>query len=113
MIEAGTNPTSCARCHGTAFCESCHNLQKVANLSAPFTGERNPHPAGWNEGSAHGKAARRNIVTCASCHASNADQVCVMCHRVGGIGGNPHPPGFLKRNDLGDTTKKLCRACHT
>jgi hypothetical protein len=113
MIEAGSNPASCARCHGTAFCESCHAQQNVASPNAPFTTERDPHPAGWSAGGAHGAAARRNIVVCASCHTSNADQVCVTCHRVGGPGGNPHPSGFLKRNEKGDQHEKpVCRTCH-
>jgi hypothetical protein len=118
MIEAGTNPSSCARCHGTAFCESCHAQQNVAAPSAPFvSGERDPHPAGWSTGPEHGKAARRNIVVCASCHASNADQVCVMCHRdtdpsAAGESRNPHPSGFLKRNEKDDWSKPVCRVCH-
>jgi hypothetical protein len=114
MIEAGTNPTSCARCHGAAFCESCHAQQNVANPTAPFTTERSPHPAGtaWANGD-HGKAARRNIVTCAACHEGNADKVCVFCHTVGGRGGNPHPAGFLKRHDAEDQhSKPVCRTCH-
>jgi hypothetical protein len=118
MIEAGTNPSSCARCHGSAFCESCHAQQNVAAPTAPFTGERDPHPAGWSTGPEHGKAARRNIVICSSCHASNADQVCVMCHRdtnpsTTGESRNPHPKGFLKRNEKDDWGKPVCRACHT
>jgi hypothetical protein len=119
MIEAGANPASCARCHGTAFCESCHKQQNISAPTAPFaSGERDPHPAGWGTGAEHGRAARRNIVVCASCHASNADQVCVMCHRdtnpaTSGESRNPHPPGFLKHNDKGDwSTNRVCRTCH-
>jgi hypothetical protein len=108
MIEAGANPASCNRCHGTAFCESCHAQQNVASPSAPFTTERDPHPAGWATKAQHGYAARRNIATCAACHESNADRVCVSCHHPGGPGGKPHPPGF-KRDDKSD---KVCRVCH-
>jgi hypothetical protein len=114
MIEAGANPASCAKCHGTPFCNSCHELQNVA--SSPQTGfsaGRDPHPAGWSGGDQHGKAARRNVVVCSSCHDNGADSICVMCHRVGGPGGNPHPSSFLKRYDADDQHEKpVCRACH-
>jgi hypothetical protein len=120
MIEAGTNPSSCARCHGTAFCESCHAQQGIAAPNAAFTSDREPHPAGWGLNPEHGKAARRNIVVCASCHSSNADQVCVSCHidrdpaTTGEVGTvNPHPKGFLKRNEKDDWNENpVCRACH-
>jgi hypothetical protein len=119
MIEAGSNPASCARCHGSAFCESCHKQANVAAPTAPFaSGERDPHPAGWGTGPEHGRAARRNIVICSSCHASNADQVCVMCHRdvnpaTTGESRNPHPPGFLKRADKDEwNSNRVCRTCH-
>lgn len=113
QVEVGANPASCARCHGSAFCESCHAQQGVAAPGQAFTSSRIPHPTGWSAGSQHGVAARRNIVTCSGCHTSNADQVCVMCHRVGGPGGNPHPASFLKRNELDDTrSNPVCRNCH-
>lgn len=112
MIEAQANPASCTKCHGAAFCESCHAREGIAAPNAPFTSGRVPHPSGWSAGSQHGAAARRNIVVCAACHQQNADQVCVMCHHVGGPGGNPHPAGFLKRHDLDDASKGICRTCH-
>jgi hypothetical protein len=116
MIEAGANPTSCTKCHGGAFCESCHAQQKVASPTSPFTTERDPHPTGWANDKAsghfHGDAARRNIVSCSGCHSTNAGQVCATCHRVGGAGGNPHPSGFLKKHDAEDQTKPMCRTCH-
>lgn len=114
MIEAGANPASCARCHGSAFCESCHAQQGVSSaLGTSFTATRgDPHPANWTTKEQHGYAARRNIVICSSCHEANANQVCTMCHRPGGPGGNPHPPGFLKHNDTGDQSKPACRVCH-
>ncbi len=111
MVEAAATPASCTKCHGGAFCESCHAQQGVAAPNAPFTTERDPHPAGWS-GAAHGQAARRNIVTCSGCHQSNADQVCVMCHRDGPRI-NPHPASFLSRHDSEDQRKNaVCRTCH-
>jgi hypothetical protein len=121
MIEAGANPSSCAKCHGTAFCESCHRMQGVASAPGTIytTGGAPPHPAGWSDGAQHGVAARRNIATCSGCHSSNADQLCVMCHRDvdpstpnDGVSRNPHPSGFLKRNDSDDKGKAVCRVCH-
>jgi hypothetical protein len=109
MIEAGANPASCTRCHGGAFCESCHAQQGIAAPNAPYTTEsRIPHPTGWTAKEQHGYAARRNIVTCSGCHQQNADQVCVLCHRENGVGGNPHPPGF-KRDGK---SERVCRVCH-
>lgn len=107
MIEAGANPASCTKCHGAAFCESCHRLQGVASLpGTTFTSDRNPHPTGW-AGAPHGKAARRNIATCASCHQANAELLCGTCHNHGPRI-NPHPPGF----DGDGKSKGVCRTCH-
>jgi hypothetical protein len=116
MIEAGANPSSCARCHGTAFCESCHKQSNVAAPTNPFAaGEREPHPTNWGTSAEHGKAARRNILACAACHESNAGNalLCAGCHAVGGLGGNPHPAGFLKKYDAEDQTERpVCKVCH-
>jgi hypothetical protein len=58
----------------------------------------------------HGRAARRDPASCASCHGGAGEMLCVGCHRVGGIGGNPHPPGWSSRQSLTDMP---CRLCHT
>jgi hypothetical protein len=74
-------------------------------------GAASPHPTGWvgvdrNE---HGRAARRDPASCAACHGGAGEALCVSCHRVGGVGGNPHPPGFRDARALSDLP---CRTCH-
>jgi hypothetical protein len=112
-IEAKADPAQCRRCHGSSFCEDCHRAQNLSSLSAT---PRDPHPPGWSlPGSAqfHGTAARRDIVSCASCHDQGARSICVDCHKVGGIGGNPHPPGWTSRHNSGEIrTNGMCAACH-
>ncbi len=120
MIEAGANPASCMRCHGTQFCEACHTQQGVTQAAG--VNARDPHPPGWANdrasGHFHGDAARRDIVACAGCHDNGADAICVACHKVGGIasqgGKSPHPPSFLSKHDSGDwKNNSMCRICHT
>jgi hypothetical protein len=107
------DPASCRKCHGTRFCDSCHEQQL---MKPGIPNARNPHPPGWvrrGSGAFHGDAARDNIVNCAGCHDQGAASNCVACHQVGGIGGNPHPRGFLRKHDAGDIREQaMCRACH-
>jgi len=110
-VEARADPASCQRCHSTTSCETCHQHERISFGSS----ERNPHPPGWAlPGSAafHGDAARRDIQSCAACHDQGAASNCVTCHRVGGIGGDPHPAGFGSRHSLaGARNDGRCRAC--
>ncbi len=116
MIEAGANPASCRRCHGSGFCDACHALQGVSRLSmGPL---HDPHPGGWvnpTDGGLHRGAARRDISSCAGCHDQGAQATCVACHRATGISGNnPHPRKFLSTHDRGDIADNgMCRACHS
>ncbi len=113
MFDARADSPTCARCHGTSFCDSCHTLQ---NLTPVAMNPRTPHPPGWSfPGAAdfHGDAARRDIASCASCHDQGAASVCVSCHDVGGIGGNPHPASWLARHDAKEIAGNgMCLACH-
>jgi hypothetical protein len=121
QIEVQADPAYCRRCHGSFFCDSCHTAQNVSFRNRIQNGNpNNPHPRGWANAvgagpqAFHGDAARANIVSCAGCHDQGAAANCVLCHRVGGIGGNPHPRDFLshkKHEDIAKTT--MCRACHT
>jgi hypothetical protein len=107
-IEARSDPTLCQRCHGPASCERCHQNRGVTPESKD---PREPHPAGWS--SAHGTAARRDIVSCAACHDQGATSNCVGCHRVGGPGGSPHPPSFVRSHTREDIRRqRMCLACH-
>lgn len=100
-IEARADPSRCWTCHEIRQCNECHQARKAGG-----------HPPGWmdrSSGSFHGREARRDIVACASCHDRGWESNCVRCHRVGGAGGNPHPPGFGSRLGKGSP---VCRACH-
>lgn len=112
-IEAKASPASCSRCHGTSFCQNCHARQSLTSTSSD---PRNPHPPGWEiPGSAqfHGVAARRDIVSCASCHDQGPSTNCIRCHRVGGVGGNPHPINWLSHHDMHEMrSNPMCLYCH-
>jgi cytochrome c7-like protein len=112
-VEARSDPAQCQRCHSTSFCETCHEREHVG---AGFVGSRNPHPPGWalpGSGAFHGDAARRDINSCAACHDQGDQSNCVSCHKVGGIGGDPHPPGFRSRHDINEARRDgRCVACH-
>ena len=120
MIEAGANPASCRKCHGSAFCDSCHTARNLTQSSA--LQPQNPHPAGWGTdragGNFHGYAARKNIVLCAGCHDNGAAAICVLCHSIAPngtprSGGNPHPPSFVSKHRTEDRTgSPMCMACH-
>ena len=52
-------------------------------------------------------------VSCAGCHDQGASSTCVQCHRVGGVGGNPHPVSWLARHRRAElSTNPMCLACH-
>ncbi|MEW5848570.1 MAG: cytochrome c3 family protein [Myxococcota bacterium] len=111
-IEAQADPAQCFRCHGNSFCNDCHRMQ---NLTSTGSNPRNPHPRGWVMGGTelHGAAARRDIQQCASCHDQGPQSNCIQCHQVGGVGGNPHPPGWNldhNRNDI--QLNGMCQYCH-
>jgi len=112
-VEAEGGTLLCQRCHGESFCVDCHRTQ---NLTASGTDPRRPHPRGWAfPGSAvfHGTEARRDIARCAACHDEGGNSICIQCHRVGGIGGNPHPPSWLRRHDNGEIPNNgMCLFCH-
>lgn len=112
-IDARLDGDTCLRCHNADTCVSCH---RAVGLAEDGTNPRNPHPRGYGVRgggvSFHGDDARAHIETCAACHDQGAASNCVDCHRVGGIGGNPHPAGWQKRHDdPGKST--MCATCHT
>lgn len=110
-IEAEADPVACARCHSTSSCDDCH-LER--GVSSNRIGAPNPHPPGWigsftGGRSFHGAAARRDILSCASCHDQGPATNCISCHRVGAYGGNPHPQGWQSSRTPADA---MCRYCH-
>ena len=107
--EARSSPGLCASCHAVETCGGCHASQGIA----AGVGRASPHPSGWvGVGGAndHGPAARRDPLACASCHAGPGEAMCASCHRVGGVGGSPHPPGWRSERPRGELP---CRMCHT
>lgn len=109
--ESRDQPALCSTCHTDNFCRDCHERQHVA---ATVSGSINPHPPGWagalGSANLHGRAARRDPASCAACHGGTGEMLCVSCHKVGGIGGSPHPSGWSSRKPLSDLP---CRLCHT
>jgi Cytochrome c7 and related cytochrome c len=108
-LEARANPGACSTCHSPERCQACHVRNNVADdLGARQT---SPHPPGWVglTENRHGSEARRDPASCASCHGGAGEALCVGCHRVGGVGGNPHPAGFSSRQPR---SALPCRLCH-
>lgn len=109
-IEARQDGVRCLSCHSPPSCDGCHVERGV---SAARVGAQSPHAPGWVGGSAskasHGRAARRDLVTCMACHDQGPATNCIQCHRVGGTGGNPHPSGWDSDRS---TSHGMCRYCH-
>jgi hypothetical protein len=110
-IEARAEPGACTTCHAPSACQSCHQDSGVAD--APER-QGSPHGPNWVgltlDANQHGRAARRDPAECASCHSGAGEQLCVDCHRVGGVGGSIHPPGWSSTQSYADLP---CRLCHT
>ncbi len=110
-MEARSQPARCMTCHTPPDCDSCHIEQGV---SGTMTGGRNPHPPGWVGGNPqsrdfHGRAARRDLLSCAGCHEAGPLTNCIRCHQVGGPGKNPHPAGWKSTRQPSD---EMCSYCH-
>lgn len=111
-IEARSNEATCARCHAKQFCSSCHTVQ---NITPAAINPRSPHPAGYAfpGPASHANEARRDINRCAACHDQGAASNCVQCHKVGGIGGDPHPGNWGSRHDRKEIGgNAMCLYCH-
>ena len=109
-VEAAAQPGLCSSCHEPETCVSCHaRKRRSATVDDPVS----PHPRGWvgltGSENEHGRAARRDPASCASCHGGAGEMLCVGCHKVGGVGGSVHPPGWTSRQSLADLS---CRLCH-
>ena len=107
-LEAKSDPGACQTCHQPDRCVTCHLAKGVAGSD-----RMNPHPPGWvglTAGeSEHGREARRDPAACAACHGGAGETLCVQCHKVGGVGGNIHPPGWSSNVPL---SAMPCRMCH-
>ena len=111
--EARANPGLCATCHdGERFCLDCHQRRGRAGGAPPGSAGRSPHPPNWvrARGGEHGRAARMDPMSCATCHGGSGEMLCVGCHRVGGPGGSPHERGFVSALD--PNRDEPCVRCH-
>lgn len=111
--EARGDPGLCTSCHAPRSCAGCHERERVG-AGARLGARPSPHPPGWlglpGQSNDHGRAAWRDPALCASCHGGAGEALCVGCHRVGGVGGNPHAPGFSSR--LKPRVDRPCILCH-
>ena len=110
-MEARLDGKACTTCHQVQDCQSCHQRMGVGPTGAKVNA-RDPHPAGWSvkgSGQFHGTEVWRDPVGCAVCHDQGAASNCVQCHKVGGSGGNPHPPGWS--SGVGRASAG-CSGCH-
>lgn len=125
--EARANRQRCTSCHTRqSFCQSCHSRTGVSksNTKSPYQvpGVQKFHGQGWASSTnrsvaanRHATHARRNVGTCASCHK---ERDCMTCHarrRVGGLGHNPHGPGFRGSRQcrvLLQKNQRSCLKCH-
>jgi hypothetical protein len=109
-LEARADATLCVTCHSQSSCSDCHRRRGLLSAGPE---RKSPHPEGWvstpSGPNLHGREARGDPLTCASCHGGSGERLCVGCHRVGGPGGNPHPAGFDSRQALHEMP---CRMCH-
>jgi hypothetical protein len=108
--EARAQPGLCTTCHSPSTCQSCH----ADTNAAPGTAGKSPHPPGWlglrGERNEHGPAAWRDPSECAACHSGAGEQLCVGCHKVGGIGGSFHRPGWTSTKPKTDAPCSYCHA---
>ncbi|MBS1150607.1 MAG: hypothetical protein H6Q89_2305 [Myxococcaceae bacterium] len=109
-VEARADQAMCLRCHSNETCTGCHAKN---SLTPGSTDSLQPHPPGFGNGAVHGKEARRDIVSCAACHDQGAASNCVSCHKVGGVGGTPHPPSWMLRHRKEEVSRNaMCQICH-
>jgi hypothetical protein len=118
-IDAQRDVQQCLACHRINTCTDCHarsGVRWVQGGPDPWGGN---HPlvsvtGGFHDTSPAAIATiRRNIVECAGCHEGRRP-VCINCHGdmgAGGLGINPHPPGF--DSTFNPTNERVCRKCHT
>jgi hypothetical protein len=121
-VDAGANPASCRKCHGSPFCDACHAANGFSASVAGPSIRPTSHSSGWTnlapgDGGRHAREARRDISSCAGCHDQTGPaNTCLGCHKAtsqGGAGRNPHPKKFLDRFGTGDIAKNdMCKQCH-
>lgn len=115
----------CQTCHsGKEFCATCH--EAGGNINQGSFKPASHSAAGFKTfgvgsgGGEHARLAKRDIESCAMCHASDgADPVCIRCHTdadgVKGTDPRTHERGFMATNHgiWHNDTGANCYICHT
>jgi hypothetical protein len=123
MIDQAANPSSCRKCHGSGFCEACHQQEGFSKFVPDFRKPPSHQATNWALAATpgalpgHAQAGRRDITNCSACHDQGAQATCVGCHQVGGIAdrspNGPHPQSFITKHRGEDKSKNsVCVACH-
>lgn len=105
--QAYARETDCSSCHSTeAFCRDCHRQTGLASQggtrSLVF---HNAQPLWLLQ---HGRAARQDLKSCATCHQQS---YCMQCHSDRGSRVNPHGPDFDAARMQGKNPA-ICLYCH-
>lgn len=108
-----TSDLECETCHRAQDrCLGCHRLAGAA-MDSPEIGRGVPRGASfhgplWNaDRTLHAREARRNLMSCVSCHA---ERDCLSCHQVGF---DPHGRNFGSRcRRLAEVSPETCTRCH-
>jgi len=118
-VPAKHGGLECQSCHNyQSFCATCHERIGIGPQSDPALRATNlsVHPPGWAGPPGpnhHGVFASRDIQSCTSCHR---EEGCIQCHATttrGGVGANPHPPGFSsKACGMFRSNARVCIKCH-
>jgi hypothetical protein len=136
-IPARTDPQLCSSCHEPKFCSECHDNFAPEDLAVQS------HRKGWSTiavagtehenftedmcqichpnsvlpahqwSQSHAREARKNLVTCQSCHPDG--DTCLTCHSAKtGLRVNPHPKDWddMKSRLRDASDNKTCRKCH-
>lgn len=105
--EAYGRDTECSTCHNTtAFCRACHQQSGLASQgNGRSIGYHNAQPQWLLE---HGRAARQELNSCASCHQQ---RYCLQCHSDLGWRVSPHGPNFDARR-YANRNRQECLRCH-
>ncbi len=123
-IDAKGKVTECKTCHSEeTFCSTCHMAGGNVNQAA-FKPSSHQQPgfivlSVGSGGGTHAQLAKRDIESCASCHAEDgADPTCTRCHTdadgIRGTDPRTHEPGFMSdvhgpwHSDPG----AVCYTCH-
>jgi len=106
--QAYGREVDCSACHSAqAFCRSCHLQSGIAprTSTARTPTFHNAEPLWLLK---HGRAARQNLESCATCHQQT---YCMQCHSGVGARINPHGPGF-DASRMSSRNSEVCLRCH-